>query len=1275
MATSTENDDAIPPTAPPHDIRSEQMPASRADAGRDSLDAERQRIRAQYGRAEPSLVAEILDQVPLDEAARVAVSREAADIVTTLRQANAPTMMESFLGEYGLSTREGVGLMCLAEALLRVPDAETIDELIADKLEGSDWAAHLGQSSSPLVNASTWALMLTGRLLDDGEDPLKSLRSVLRRAGEPVVRTAVAQAMKLLGKQFVLGRTIEEAVDEARGLEKRGYTYSYDMLGEAARTDADAKRYHAAYDHAIKRLSRVAGEDVRSRPGISVKLSALHPRYEWTHRDTVMSELLPRARSLAIAAADAGIGFNIDAEEADRLDLSLDVIEALLQTPELEGWDGFGVVVQAYGRRAVPVIDWLVALARRENRKLMVRLVKGAYWDTEVKEAQALGLASFPVFTRKANTDLSYLVCAHRLLSNRDVIYPQFATHNAHTVVAIRHMAEARDQRLDDASDVRTSYEFQRLHGMGESLHETVRQQHGTRCRVYAPVGAHRDLLAYLVRRLLENGANSSFVNQIVDESVPAALVASDPVAAVIAEPTAVHPGIRHPSELYGSARTNSRGFRINDPASIQPLLDARQTHAEATWDVAPMLAGEADSVDREARTRTCASPADPGRGVGQCIDASVDDVATAIAAARDAFAAWQSLSPAERGNALRRAADLYEDNVAEFTALLCREAGKTLLDGISEVREAADFLRYYAVEAERPVIAGTSARLLGAHGVIACISPWNFPLAIFTGQIAGALAAGNVVLAKPAEQSPIVAGLAVEMLRTAGIPDAVLQLLPGDGATVGRALTSNPQVDGVCFTGSTAVARLIERALAGRSEADVAAGCSANPMLIAETGGLNAMIVDSTALTEQVVRDVVVSAFQSAGQRCSALRVLYVQKEAETRVLDMLKGAVDALHIGDPWQLATDVGPVIDAEARTGIVDWIQAQQSAGRVVHEGRAPGAGHFVPPVIIKVDGIHSLEREVFGPVLHVATFEADAIDDVVNAINGSGYGLTFGLHTRIDDRVQRIVERIRCGNVYVNRNQIGAVVGSQPFGGEGLSGTGPKAGGPLYLRRFLRLKGNARPTDPGSAAPSPASSSPAAEQVDTSSRGHAVSGAVQWDAPTLAAALAGLPASGSVARGQGLGAGGRIMPGPTGESNHLSVHPRGTALLLGDDAELALQQTADARAAGCSVLVLSESRALVEALADEWQGDPCVRCESVLPEPDALAQVAGISVVAVATTDVQRRLAVRRALAAREGAIIPVVDTSGDVSRFVMERHVCIDTTAAGGNASLLAASV
>ena len=1242
-----------------------------SDSPADPLAAARATIRARYGRSEPDIVAELLAEVPLDESERETVTREAIDVVETLRNQNAPTMMESFLGEYGLSTKEGVGLMCLAEALLRVPDATTIDELIADKLEDSDWSSHLGHSSSPLVNASTWALMLTGRVLDDeerGGGPIAALRPLVRRLGEPVVRKAVGQAMKILGKQFVLGRDIEEAMDEARTLEKRGYTYSYDMLGEAARTDADAKRYHAAYAHAIEELSKVKGADIRDRPGISVKLSALHPRYEWTHRDEVFSTLLPRARTLAIAAAKAGVGFNVDAEEADRLELSMDLIEELLATPELAGWDGFGVVVQAYGRRALPLIDWLVALARREQRRIMVRLVKGAYWDTEVKEAQVLGLASFPVFTRKANTDLSYLVCARHLLDARDVVYPQFATHNAHTVVAVHHMAG------EDSS----GYEFQRLHGMGESLHETIRGRHRTRCRIYAPVGAHQDLLAYLVRRLLENGANSSFVNQIVDESVPAAEVAADPIAAVEAEPEAVHPAIAHPSAIYAPRRANSKGFRITDPASVLPLLDAREAFADTTWEAAPMIAGEAQGGE----SRSCRSPSDPSREIGRCTDASEADVDTAMSAAIDAAAAWRTRSASERGAILNEAADRYEANVAELCALLCREGGKTLADGIAEVREAVDFLRYYAVEAERIENRGSRHARPGAHGVIACISPWNFPFAIFTGQIAGALSVGNVVLAKPAEQTPLISARAVSLLREAGLPEEVLQLLPG-GGEIGAKLTADPRLDGVCFTGSTETARLIERALAKRTPEDVARGATPDPMLIAETGGLNAMIVDSSALPEQVVRDVIVSSFQSAGQRCSALRMLYVQKEAEKRTLEMLEGALDALSIGDPWDISTDVGPVIDEEAKEGIVSWIEEQREAGRLSHEGEAPSTGCFVAPTIVRVSGIEALEREVFGPVLHVATFEAEAIEDVVADINARGYGLTFGLHTRIDDRVQRVVERIRVGNVYVNRNQIGAIVGSQPFGGEGLSGTGPKAGGPLYLRRFVRPPDVGGGTANGTQAPVAAKDRAAdgagdgitgMDETATSSPNRSSAGGKSVDAKALEQALAALPAPGPVNRGHGVNAGGLVLPGPTGESNRLEVGARGPVLLVGDDPVLGLAQVSDARAAGCPVLLVTASEALADAVEGEWDGDEAVSIRRGQVSGEAVTALPELALLAVASEDPATIIGWRRALAAREGAIVPLVADAGEVARYVHERHVCIDTTAAGGNASLLAAS-
>ncbi len=894
---------------------------------------------------EDGLVRALVGKARLDPAARRAIVADAAELVERVRERSSPTVMEAFLAQYGLSTDEGVGLMCLAEALLRVPDAATIDELIADKIEPSNWGAHLGRSTSSLVNAATWGLLITGRVLDDDPGrPAAALRGMIRRLGEPVVRAAVGQAMKLMGRQFVLGETIDGAMDRARVLEAKGYTYSYDMLGEAARTDRDAERYAAAYARAIAAIGARARGDVAASPGISVKLSALHPRYEWTHRDDVMRVLLPRARALARAAAKAGIGFNIDAEEAERLELSLDVIEALLADEALAGWDGFGVVVQAYGRRAGGVIDWLDALARRLDRRLMVRLVKGAYWDSEIKQAQERGVPDFPVFTRKPSTDASYLGNARRLLDARDRLYPQFATHNAHTVAAVLALAGDRQ-----------GFEFQRLHGMGEALHEIVREREGTRCRIYAPVGAHRDLLAYLVRRLLENGANSSFVNQIVDKRLPAEAIAADPHAAVEAMAAIAHPDIRRPSALF-APRLNAVGWNVNEPASITALIEAREPWRTRRWQAAPMLAVPATG----GAPRPVVNPADADDVVGEVIEAGAAEVAAALDAAEGGFEAWSARPAAERAAVLRRAADAYEANAAELTALATREAGKTLADAISEVREAVDFLRYYADAAE----AATGA----PRGVMVCISPWNFPLAIFTGQVAACLGAGNAVIAKPAEQTPLIAARATALLHAAGVPPAALQLLPGDGPRVGAPLTAAPGIAGVVFTGSTPVAQAIHRALAGNAAPDA--------VLIAETGGLNAMIVDSTALTEQVVRDVLASAFQSAGQRCSALRVLYVQDEARPRVMAMLSGAMEALTVGDPWEPSTDVGPVIDAEAEDGIKGYIAGEAVRGAVVKSLATPERGRFVPPTVVEVAGIGAVAREVFGPVLHVAGFRAE-----------------------------------------------------------------------------------------------------------------------------------------------------------------------------------------------------------------------------------------------------------------------------------------------------------
>ena len=957
-----------------------------------------------------------------------------------------------------------------------------------------------------------------------------------------------------------------------------------------------------------------------------------------------MSELVPRARGLVKQAADANIGFNIDAEEQDRLDLSLDVIEALMADPGLAGWEGFGVVVQAYGRRAAQVIETLHDLAERLDRKIMVRLVKGAYWDTEIKLAQELGVERFPVFTRKVNTDVSFMACAQMLMDRRDRIYPQFATHNAHTCAMV----------LAIAGDDRRSFEFQRLHGMGESLHEMVCKTEGSRCRIYAPVGAHRDLLAYLVRRLLENGANSSFVNQIVDTSIPASEVCSDPVAVFEALGDAIaNPGIRLPGDLFQPGRENSRGFRINEPASILPLLAEREAFADRTWSAAPMIVG---SPAPKGAAREAVSPADGERVVGTVHDATPDEVTAALDAAAAGFEDWSARPVSERAAILNRVADLYEDNTAELCALATREAGKTLLDGIAEVREAVDFLRYYACESVRLEEEGPGE----ARGIFVCISPWNFPLAIFTGQISAALAAGNAVVAKPAEQAPLIAARAVELMREAGLPEAALQLLPGDGPTVGGPLTSDSRIAGVCFTGSTEVAQIIHRTLAANAGPDA--------VLIAETGGLNAMIVDSTALPEQAVRDILISSFQSAGQRCSALRILYVQEEAHERLMEMLYGAMDALTIGDPWRTDVDVSPVIDAEAQGDITAYIAGHEKAGRVLKKLPAPESGTYVTPAVIGVDGIGDMEREIFGPVLHVADYRAHDIDKVVDEINAKGYGLTFGLHTRIDDRVQQIVERLEVGNVYVNRNQIGAIVGSQPFGGEGLSGTGPKAGGPLYVNRFRRT------------AKTESHAAPEAEEVSRQALSSAIErlDARNWAArPDRVAVLRkALPGRTGAVR-QALSAAAafdmsaQVLPGPTGESNRLSTYPRGLVLCLGPTTEIALVQALQALAAGCPVVMATPgAQAAAKPLADA--GAPVAAFDGTVTA-DTLQSLEGIDSVAAAGAS-EWTSALRVALAARDGPIVPLETQLIAPSRYVVERHICIDTTAAGGNASLLAAS-
>jgi len=1193
----------------------------------------RQSIREHYLLDEATVLQQLVDEAGFSADIRARITDKAIHLIKTVRESGTPSIMENFLAEYGLTTKEGVALMCLAEALLRVPDAETIDDLIEDKISHGNWWQHLGHSSSPLVNASTWALLLTGKVIatDQDQGMRATLQSVVKRLGEPLVRTAVGQSMKELGRHFVLGTNIEKAITRARELEARGYSYSYDMLGEAARTEADARRYHLSYSDAITALSSACKhKDIRENPGISVKLSALHARYEIGQHQRVMDELVSRASSLAMLAKSANMGFNIDAEEADRLDISLEVIERILANPALKNWDGFGVVVQAFGRRASRVLDWLYALAEKLDRKIMVRLVKGAYWDTEIKRAQVLGLSDYPVFTRKQNTDIAYLCCARKLLRMTDRIYPQFATHNAHSVAAVLELAAEESKALDQ-------FEFQRLHGMGEALHEFVVGEEKARCRIYAPVGEHRDLLAYLVRRLLENGANSSFVNQIVDTRISPEQIATDPITQWLAQADRVaNQQIPSPAKLYGSERRNSKGWDITDYATIKDIYQLREKYRLHQWQF-----GSGDS-----KPVAVFNPADINDKVGEIHYSTLDAVDSAVEQAQTVLSQWQLMPAKSRANLLIQAADIYQANAEELFALLAREAGKSWLDAVGEVREAVDFAFYYARQIDN-LDAQSEAR-----GVVVCISPWNFPLAIFSGQIFAALAAGNTVIAKPSEQTSLIAARAVELIHQAGVPSAVLQLLPGTGATVGEALTTDPRIAGVCFTGSTPTAQRINRNMAEHLAPDAP--------LVAETGGLNAMIVDSSALPEQVVRDVLASAFQSAGQRCSALRLLYLQEDIADKLLEMLFGAMEELRLDNPWYLHTDVGPVIDQAAKDKIDHHCQAMAEKGRLLKQMPIPGAGYFVAPTVIKLSGIEELDEEIFGPVLHVATFKAEQIDQVVDAINARGYGLTFGVHSRIDTRVSQITRRIKVGNLYVNRNQIGAVVGSQPFGGEGLSGTGPKAGGPHYLPRFRKSATVSRDLQ-------------ASNDVDLSLVQEIVNDCNGFATkPTKKQAEKLLDLAKHLAINPTLNDDQTILdlPGPTGETNQLSVHPRGLILCLGPGRELALSQALTALAAGNAVVVIDEDIEDDLNYIDQ-AGLPIGALVGTLSASD-LTELKDIDAV-ISQADEESLRGYRKALAQRDGMLIPLINELNP-QRLINERHLCVDTTAAGGNASLIAST-
>ncbi len=1130
--------------------------------------------------------------------------------------------VEALVQEYSLSSQEGVALMCLAEALLRIPDRATRDALIRDKVSKGDWRAHT-DSPSLFVNAATWGLMITGKLVGvHSEQKLGgALTRLIARGGEPLIRQGVNTAMRMMGEQFVTGQTIAAALANSRKLEEKGFRYSYDMLGEAATTEADAQRYLQAYEQAIHAIGHAAqGRGIYEGPGISIKLSALHPRYSRAQRERVMQELYPRLLQLAELARQYDIGLNIDAEEADRLEISLDLLEQLCFAPTLAGWNGIGFVVQAYQRRAFFVLDWIIDLARRSKHRLMVRLVKGAYWDSEIKRAQVDGLEDYPVYTRKIHTDVSYLACARKLLEAPEAVFPQFATHNAHTLASIYHMA--------GNNYYRGQYEFQCLHGMGEGLYEevvgdTAQGKLARPCRIYAPVGTHETLLAYLVRRLLENGANSSFVHQIGDERIAIAELVADPVAAAqallpLGRP---HDLIPAPVALYAAqGRSNSAGLDLSNEQRLASLS------AALLGSVTPLTAQPACGTP--SNVQAVCNPANAQDVLGEVRLADADAVAQAMAQAQHAALIWPATPVDARAEALHRAADLLQARLQPLLGLLCREAGKTLPNAIAEVREAIDFLRYYAEQA-RLLLNNGSHRPLG---VVVCISPWNFPLAIFTGQIAAALAAGNVVIAKPAEQTNLVAAQAVALLHQAGIPAHALQLLPGEGETVGEALVSHPGTDGVVFTGSHPVAQHIHRRLAQRL------GRDGKPVpLIAETGGINALVVDSSALPEQVVGDVLASAYDSAGQRCSALRLLCLQEDSADHVLHMLRGAMQELRVGNPDQLATDVGPVIDAQARADIESYIDHMRSQGHAVTRLTLPAEcrhGHFVAPTLIEVGRVADLRREVFGPVLHVLRYARKDVDALLEQINALGFGLTFGVHTRLDETVAHVSQRVQAGNIYVNRNIVGAVVGVQPFGGEGLSGTGPKAGGPLYLLRLL-------------------AQAPVLAQVPV----------------VTARGTQQLP----LAAGQQV-----LLDGPTGETNQYGLQPRGPVACLPLTVDGLQAQWQACQATG-NTMLLADSPAL-RTLVAQWQQQTPTAQQAALQWATAQQWAQLPLQAALVESDTDALLPLQQQFSARPGPLLLAQGlTTEEIrsgeryrpERLLREVSISTNTTAAGGNASLM----
>ena len=1234
----------------------------------------RAQIRDFYRKDEGEVLEYISPIADVGSAARSRAWERARELVIYIRaQQTGKGGVDALLNEFALSTEEGVVLMCLAEALLRVPDSLTIDRLIRDKLSTGDWSSHLGNSDSLFVNASAWGLLLTGKVVTYNDEHTRKqlglLKKTMGRLGEPVIRSSVRYAMKIMGTQFVLGTNIQSAAERARPAEAEGYTYSYDMLGEGARTMADADRYFDSYVSAIDVIGKVAaGRGPYNSPGISIKLSAIHPRYEFSHRERVMSELLPRLKQLALTARQHDIGFTVDAEEADRLEISLDIIEALFSDPDLAGWEGFGIAVQAYQRRGIVVIEWLRELTQRVGRKMMVRLTKGAYWDTEIKLAQVEGFGDFPVFTQKDATDVCYQACAKKLLQYRDTIYPQFATHNAYTVATI----------LEMDSD-RSGYEFQRLHGMGDALYDQVLNRDKVPVRIYAPVGEHADLLAYLVRRLLENGSNSSFVNNIVDESIPVEALLDDPLERVINRDNDSNPFIPLPANLYGTERHNAAGTDLTDPELLAPMRDAMNT-----WLVTLPL-----DYSGHGEALAIVNPADNSELIGTVSLTDAAGMETALDNTGRAFDDWSRRSTDDRAELLCKLSDALERNRDELIALCAKEAGKTIPDGVAEVREAVDFCRYYAARAMKEDFA---ARGQQARGVVLCISPWNFPLAIFLGQISAALAAGNTVIAKPAEQTSLMAIRTIELMKDCRFPAGVVELVIARGPEVGEILVPDERVKAVMFTGSTETGSWISRRLSQRPDAPIP--------LIAETGGQNCMLVDSTSLPEQVVDDVIHSGFQSAGQRCSALRVLFLQDEIADKTIEMICGAMAELTIGDPSLLSTDIGPVIDSKARQGLCEHASYLSEVGRKLYTCNAPDGDDntFFAPALYEISNLSLLPREIFGPIVHVIRYRASELDGVLQQINDTGYGLTFGLHSRIEQLAVEVTHKIKAGNIYINRNMIGAIVGVQPFGGRGLSGTGPKAGGPEYLTRLVTTGEEAenatqqKPLPGSDTAPRPEQAQSSVGEkpwasLDLNTR---ISTLRQYIArhakntggenntaleQTLAAAREQLNYAADILAEP------RLLPGPTGESNKLYLEPRGGLVIVLDDAlhnGEYLMAILSALVAGNTVCAITDNKLLAFwqdiASAMESTGLPD-GAFSILPlgswQPTLLNKTTRGVMVHASSVYLH---SVAQCIAAREGPIIPLISSVSPQSllrQTMLEKTVSIDTTAAGGNASLM----